>query len=96
MKTVDQSFYFPRVPVAVIDRGATAEALQLRALLESKSAVVTLYQPGTPEDFLLVDDLLNGGPRAESASLRPVSRNISYSIIAETTIALVGRTLLCL
>src|SRR5262249_42529973 len=44
----------PRLPVAVIDCRATAEALLLRALLESMSAVVTLHQPGTPNDFLLV------------------------------------------
>jgi hypothetical protein len=54
MKTIDQSFYAPRLPVAVIDCGATGEALLLRALLESMSAVVTLHQPGTPNDFLLV------------------------------------------
>jgi len=54
MKTVDQSFHVPRVPVAVIDCGATGEALLLRGLLENMGAVVTLHQPGTPRDFLLV------------------------------------------
>jgi hypothetical protein len=54
MKTVDQSFYVPRVPVAVIDCGETGEALLLRGLLENMGAVVALHQPGTPADFLLV------------------------------------------
>jgi hypothetical protein len=54
MKTVDQSFYVPRVPVAVIDCGETSEALLLRGLLENMGAVVALHQPGTPADFLLV------------------------------------------
>jgi hypothetical protein len=54
MKFVDQSFHVPRTPVAVVDCGATGEALLLRALLENMNAVVILHQPGTPEDFLLV------------------------------------------
>lgn len=54
MKIVDQSFHVPRVPVVVIDCGATGEALLLRGLLENMGAVVALHQPGTPGDFLLV------------------------------------------
>ena len=51
---IDQSFYVPRIPVAVVDCGATQEAALVRGLLESMNAVVTLHQPGTPKDFLLV------------------------------------------
>lgn len=62
MKFVDQSFYVPRIPVAVVDCGATGEALLLRSLLESMNAVVTLHQPGTPADFLLVLSETNDAP----------------------------------
>jgi hypothetical protein len=62
MKTVDQSFHVPRVPVAVIDCGATGEGLVLRGLLENMGAVVTLHQPGTPGDFLLVLGQGGGAP----------------------------------
>jgi hypothetical protein len=54
MRDADPSFHVERVLVAAIDCGATGEALLLRALLESMGAVVTLHQPGTPKDFLLV------------------------------------------
>ncbi|HEV7309796.1 hypothetical protein [Ensifer sp.] len=54
METIDQKFMFPRVPVAVIDIGATLEALLVRSMLESLGAVVTLHLPGTPGDFLIL------------------------------------------
>lgn len=61
MKLIDESFCRARTPVAVIDCGATGEALLVRGLLESMNAVVMLHQPGTPGDFLL---LLAEGDRA--------------------------------
>jgi hypothetical protein len=61
MKLVDESFFRPRIPVAVIDCGATGEALLVRGLLENMNAIVLFHQPGTPSDFLL---LLAEGDRA--------------------------------
>ncbi|WP_077960208.1 hypothetical protein [Ensifer adhaerens] len=49
---IDQTFLFPRLPVAVVDIGDTLEALLIRSMLESLGAVVTLHLPGTPGDFL--------------------------------------------
>lgn len=54
LQPVDTRFFGPRTPVAIVDLGATAEALLARAMLESLGAAVMLHQPGTPEDFLLV------------------------------------------
>lgn len=51
---VDSLFFVPRVAVAIVDTGSPGEALLLRAVLESMGAIVTLHQPGTPEDFLIV------------------------------------------
>jgi hypothetical protein len=53
MKIIDQSFYTPRTPVAVIDCEASGEASLIRGLLENLDAAVTLHLPGTPVDFLL-------------------------------------------
>jgi hypothetical protein len=53
MRAIDQSFYVPRTPVAIIDCGAPPEACAIRSLLEGLSAVVTMHLPGTPGDFLL-------------------------------------------
>jgi hypothetical protein len=65
MSPIDQSFDFPRTPIAVVDWGpSTGEALLIRALLESLGATVTLHQPGTPKDFLRV---LSQGEAAASA-----------------------------
>ena len=58
---VDSLFFVPRVAVAIVDTGSPGEALLLRAVLESMGAIVTLHQPGTPEDFLIV---LGQGERA--------------------------------
>jgi hypothetical protein len=41
MSQIDQSFDFPRTPIAVVDCGATGEALLKRAPLESMGAAVT-------------------------------------------------------
>ncbi|HEV7317352.1 MAG TPA: hypothetical protein VGO04_01910 [Ensifer sp.] len=57
---IDQTFMFPRMPVAVIDIGDTLEALLIRSMLESLGAVVTLHLPGTPGDFL---SLIGAGER---------------------------------
>ncbi len=48
------SFFRPRIPAAVIDCGATGEAMLVRGLLETMNAVVILHQPGTPGDLLLL------------------------------------------
>ncbi|MBO0754596.1 MAG: hypothetical protein J2P54_01940 [Bradyrhizobiaceae bacterium] len=45
---IDQSFYFPRTPVSIIDCGDPPEALTIRGLLENMGAVVTMHLPGTP------------------------------------------------
>jgi hypothetical protein len=53
MRAIDQSFYAPRTPVAIIDCGDPPEACAIRSLLERLGAVVTMHLPGTPGDFLL-------------------------------------------
>ena len=52
MRQIDQSFCLPRTSIAVVDCGATGEALLTRAVLESLGAAVILHRPGTPKDFL--------------------------------------------
>lgn len=49
---IDEEFFRPRKPVAVIAVGDSGEALLLRAILESLGAAVILHLPGTAEDFL--------------------------------------------
>lgn len=52
--SIDEKFRVPRRRAAIVAVGETSEALLLRGILESLGAVVTLHQPATPEDFLLV------------------------------------------
>lgn len=51
---VDERFYRPRTPVAVVAIGEASEALLVRSALESLGAAVLLHLIGTPEDFLRV------------------------------------------
>ncbi|CAN7370855.1 hypothetical protein LJR098_003116 [Rhizobium sp. LjRoot98] len=49
---IDENFFYPRKPVAIVALGDSAEALLLRAILESLGAAVSLHLPGTPGDAL--------------------------------------------
>lgn len=51
---VDETFFHPRTPVAVVAVGEASEALLVRAILESLGAAVSVHLPGTPHDFLQV------------------------------------------
>jgi len=53
-KPVDVGFHGSRLPVEIVDFGATGEGELLRLLLESLNCVVLVHWPGTPEDFLRV------------------------------------------
>lgn len=52
--TIDQAFFHPRTPVAVVAIGEASEAFLVRAILESLGAAVSLHLLGTPHDFLQV------------------------------------------
>jgi hypothetical protein len=60
---VDETFYAPRTPVAVVAVGDTGEALLVRSILESLGAAVLLHPIGTPEDFLRVIAQGDAAPR---------------------------------
>lgn len=49
---IDEGFFYPRKPVAIVALGDSGEALLLRAILESLGAAVILHLPGTPGDVL--------------------------------------------
>ena len=56
---IDERFFVPRTPIAVIAVGDSGEALLLRMLLENIGAAVRLHLIGTPQDLLLA---LKKGP----------------------------------
>jgi hypothetical protein len=60
---IDETFYRPRTPVAVIAIGEANEALLVRSALESLGAAVLLHLIGTPEDFLRVIEQGETAPR---------------------------------
>jgi hypothetical protein len=60
---VDETFYVPRTPVAVVAVGDASEALLVRAILESLGAAVMLHLVGTPEDFLRIIEQGETAPR---------------------------------
>ncbi|TWG94228.1 hypothetical protein L598_003700000050 [Mesorhizobium sp. J18] len=60
---IDERFYRPRVPIAVVAIGEAREALVIRAVLESLGATVLLHLIGTPEDFLRVLEQGDAAPR---------------------------------
>ncbi len=60
---IDETFYSPRTPVAVVAIGEASEALLVRSILESLGAAVLLHLIGTPEDFLRVIGQGEAAPR---------------------------------
>lgn len=60
---VDEKFYAPKTPVAVVAVGEAGEALLVRSILENLGAAVLLHLIGTPEDFLRVIEQGDAAPR---------------------------------
>jgi hypothetical protein len=60
---VDEKFYQPRIPVAVVAIGEASEAFLVRSILEGLGATVLLHLIGTPEDFLKVIEQGENAPR---------------------------------
>lgn len=60
---VDETFYSPRTPVAVVAVGDTGEALLVRSILENLGAAVLLHLIGTPDDLLRVLGQGDASPR---------------------------------
>ncbi|WP_426228055.1 hypothetical protein [Pararhizobium sp. DWP3-4] len=49
---IDEGFFYPRTPVAIVALGDSGEALLIRAILENLGAAVVLHLPGTPGDAI--------------------------------------------
>ncbi|WP_426125615.1 hypothetical protein [Pararhizobium sp. PWRC1-1] len=52
LQVIDEGFFYPRTPVAIVALGDSGEALLIRAILENLGAAVLLNLPGTPGDAI--------------------------------------------